>query len=238
MGIYSDYLEKIKENPDYRPIDVENLLSSNYRVATYKVIQEKIDEEKVKKKAAAKRKEKYIDKGLVDSYRELQALLSIYNLEDKIACDILNHKVVSTAWVWDMIRLCQENSNEGRRQVNELCDEIRQQLGKNAVPQINYAVSEVEVRSQLLKQLVDSVLRKLQNGSALDTSQFRNIIKDCAELIRYLQNERYAWADVKVFNDYIERQLGASRGSKSCSNCRGKLYKNIPYCTRCYERNV
>lgn len=237
MGIYSDYLEKIKENPDYRPIDVENLLSSNYRLATYKSIQEKINEEKVKKEAAARRKGRYIDKGLVDSYRELQALLSIYNLEDKTACDILNHKVVSTAWVLDIVKLCQENSNDGRRQVNKLCDEIRQQFAKNAI-KITYVVSEGEVRRQLLKQLIDSVLRKMVSGSVLDTSQCRNIIKDCAELIRYLQNERYAWADVKVFNDYIERQLGASRGSKSCSNCRDKLYKNIPYCTRCYERNV
>ncbi len=238
MGIYSDYLEKIKENPDYRPIDVENILSSNCREETYKSIQEKVNEEKVKKEAAAKRKEKYIDKGLIDSYRELQALLSIYNLEDKTACDILNHDVVRNAWVWDIVKLCQENSNEGRRQVNKLCDEIRQQLGKNAMPKITYVVSEGDVRRQLLKQLIDIVLRKLQNGSALDTSQFRNIIKDCAELIRYLQDERYAWADVKVFNDYIERQLGVSRGSKNCSNCRDKLYKTIPYCTRCYERNV
>ncbi len=238
MGIYSDYLEMLKENPNYKPIDVENLLSSNYRVATYKSIQEKIDEEKVKKEASAKRQERYIDKNLLDNYRELQALLSIYNLEDKTACDILNHDVVRNAWVLDIIKLCQENSNEDRRQVNKLCDEIRKQLGDNAGEKIIYVVCEGDVRSQFLKQLIDIVLRKLQNGSALDTSQCRNIIKDSASLIRYLQDERYAWPDVKVFTDYIERQLGVAKGSRSCSTCKEKLYKNIPYCTKCYERNV
>lgn len=238
MGIYSDYLEKLKENPNYKAIDVENLLSSNCRVATYRAIQERFYEEKVKKEAAAKSRERYVDKGLIDNYRELEALLSIYTLEDKTVCDILNHKVVGTVWVSDILRVFQESSNEARAQVNKLYNEVRTQLGKVAIAKNIYVACEGEVRRQLLRQFIDSVLRKMKNGSALDTSQCRQIIKDSANLIRYLKDERYAWADVKVFTNYIEGQLGAARGAGSCKNCRERLYKNIPYCTNCYERNV
>lgn len=238
MGIYSDYLEKIKENPDYRPIDVENILSSNYRVATYKSIQEKVNEEKIKKEAAAKRKEKYIDKNLLDNYRELQALLSIYNLDDKTACDILNHDIVRNAWVLDIVRLCQENSNDGRRQVNKLCDEIRQQLCKNAMPKITYVVSEGEVRRQLLRRIVISVVALMRGGDMVEVSQCRQIIRDCAHLICYLQNMNCVVADKKIFADYIEKQLGMEKSSFICQNCHEVLYKSIPYCINCYERNV
>ena len=90
----------------------------------------------------------------------------------------------------------------------------------------------------MLKILGSSIGAYLQDSSVvLDTSEFRKVTCDFAEIIRCFEQEQYNQPDKKVVRYHLERDFQMKNSHFKCMNCGEPLLEDIPYCLNCYERN-
>ena len=129
---------------------------------------------------------------------------------------------------------------ELRKSYQAICDlrqKINQQLGEAIVIQFEPPL-ESDIRKNMMKMIGSSIVAYLQDASViLDTSEFRKVVYDFAEIIRCFEQEQYNQPEKKIVRYHLEKDFKMKNGHFKCVNCGSLLLEDIPYCLNCYERN-
>ena len=120
---------------------------------------------------------------------------------------------------------------------NDLRQKINEKLGEIIVVQFEPPM-ETDIRKNMLRMIGSSITAYLQDPSVImDTSEFRKIVSDFAEIIRCFEQEQYNQPDKKVVRYHLEREFNMKNSHVQCVNCGTLMLEDIPYCLNCYERN-
>lgn len=233
MGLISDYLEDNRERGNYGSVDPcmimgydmfpkKNYSSINRDLTRY----DTADEDQ--KKALAEK--------LIRQIAELEQLKLSYLLADKIILEIINQRHLQSTLVKDTLQTVDEQIQTNYQSICGIIAEIDKKLKHPHRAEPKAAV-ETQIRKQMLELIMGGILQYLRDGLILDTSGFRKVVDDCAELIRSLEQENYNTANKKIVQYYIEKHYDIKGGHTVCRNCGSPMKIDIPYCLNCYERN-
>lgn len=129
---------------------------------------------------------------------------------------------------------------ELRKSYQAICDlrqKINHQLGETIVVQFEPPL-ESDIRKNMMKMIGSSIVTYLQDTSViLNTSEFRKVVYDFAEIIRCFEQEQYNQPEKKIVRYYLEKDFKMKNGRFKCANCGSLLLEDIQYCLNCYERN-
>ena len=167
---------------------------------------------------------------------ELERLKAGYLIAEKSILEIINRRRLQSSYMLDMLNALQHQMQDAYRGICKLIMEIDQKVGSKSDTPIELE-NEDSIRVELLNRLIKTIVLHMEKGIFQDTSSFRKVVSDCAELIRYLKNEEYLQSDKMILNYYLSEDMGLKTGHHICKNCRKPLLSNVPYCLNCYERN-
>lgn len=235
MGLYSDYLEECRDRIRTGDLDPCMIIDGGFRgkLSSYQEIYRTLtaysnsnDDQK-----------KLLRQQLVEQSSELETIKIGYLLGEKVVLSVENSGKLQSALVIDTVRMLLEELGKSYRAICDLRQKISQQLGEKTVIQFKSPL-ESDVRKNMMKMIGSSIVAYFQDTSViLDTSDFRKIVYDFAEIIRCLEQEQYNQPEKKIVRYYLEKEYEMKNGHFKCANCGSFLLEDIPYCLNCYERN-
>ncbi len=236
MGLFSDILESNRERGNYGYIDPCMIVSSfNSTYHTFDAYRKKLQEYKetnTDTTTQAKIKQEFIQKSA-----ELESLKAGYLVAEKSILEIVNRQKIQSVYMKDMLNTLLFQLRGAYKAICKLRSEIDKNIGLNMVPTFE-PEDEAAIRNDMLNKLIDTTLHHMEEGTFVDTSMFRKVVSDCAEVIRCLKNEEYRSNDKSVFTYYLMETVGLKPSQHKCRNCGMELLDNTGYCLNCYERNV
>ena len=230
----SDYLEQNREKTGCRDVDPCMILGENLGRYDHADISHLL---KAYQKAftADDRKQRKIQ--LTAKIMELETIKAEYLLEEKMVLTMLNRGILQSLFMQNQAELLGE---ELRKSYHGICDlrmKIDHEIGEHITTEVKIR-SDKELGEKLLHLTITSVLIYLgQKSTYLDTSEFRKIVADMAEWIKFIEKCDFNQPGKKIVRYYLEKEFGLKETQLMCMNCGSKLLEDIPYCFNCYERN-
>lgn len=235
MGIYADILEANREREYLGYIDpcaiMWSFQGTQHRFKKYREKLNQYEPERLSDRQVVEMTEEFCEKSL-----ELERLKAGYLIAEKSVLEIINKGKLQSSYMLDMLNALQHQLQDAYRAICKLRLEIDQKVGLKLDTSIETEDVDI-IRLGLLERLIKTSLLHMEKGIFQDTSSFRKVVSDCAELIRCLKNEDYFQSDKMILNYYLVENMGLKRGHYVCKNCGKPLLINIPYCLNCYERN-
>lgn len=235
MGIYADILESNREREYLGYIDpcaiMWSFQGTQHRFKKYREKLNQYEPEKLSDRQVVEMTEEFCEKSL-----ELERLKAGYLIAEKSVLEIINKGKLQSSYMLDMLNALQHQLQDAYRAICKLRLEIDQKVGLKLDTSIETEDIDI-IRLGLLERLIKTSLLHMEKGIFRDTSSFRKVVSDCAELIRCLKNEDYFQSDKRILNYYLVENMGLKRGHHVCKNCKKPLLINVPYCLNCYERN-
>lgn len=233
MGLFSDYLEECRGKDNY--IDPCMILGKKKKrtkfVSYYKQL------EKLENKNIDELEKNEIREELIHKSSELERLKSEYLICEKTILRAENMIEFLSEFTKDLLKMMCEQYRINYQEICDLRQEIDKKIGMKSL--VDFETNdENDLMKNILKQIINSMLGYMQSGAFGDTSSFRKVINDCAEMIKYFEEEGYSQANKDIFAYYIEREFNIKKVQCTCYNCHKNIYENIPYCLNCYERNM
>ncbi len=235
MGLFSDILEANRERGNGGYIDpcmiMRSLSSNDKRFADYRAELNKYakpnqdDAQKVK-----------IRQDFLQRSSELEKLKVGYLVAEKAVLEIINRGKIRSAYMEDMLDALQFQLRNAYREICKLRAEIDEKFKFETIPEFQPDREET-IRMDILSTLVNTTLHHMEEGTFADTSTFRMVVSDCAEIIRCMEDEDYGISDKAVFSYYLIETVGLKVTQHKCRNCGNPLLNNVGYCLNCYERN-
>lgn len=236
MGLFSDYLEELRSRSAVGDLDPCMIISSNIRnkFKSYYEIRRTLEDYSNNKVYEEKCR---LKKSLIEQSSELEAIKIGYLLGEKIVLSIWNRGNLRSDLMIDTVQLLLSELQKSYHAICDLRLEINKRLGETAAVQFEVP-SEKAIRKNMLNLIGSSIVSYLKDDSViLDTSTFRKVVFDFAEIIRCFKREQYNQPDKKVVHYHLEKEFHLNLGQHRCGNCGSVLLKDIPYCLNCYERN-
>lgn len=237
MGLFADILEANRERGNFGYVDPCMVMGSvmgkhyckfeDYRNELNRYKQSDIDIETQKQI-----KEEFIKKSA-----ELERIKAGYLVAKKNLYEIKKREKIQSAYMNDILETLLSQLRNAYLAICQLRSEIDSKLGFNKVPDFTPESEEI-IRTDLLDKLIRTTLYHMDEGIFTDTSTFRKVVSDCAEIIRCLKKEEYLNTDKSVFSYYLMETVGLKPSQHQCRNCGTSLLNNTAYCLNCYERNV
>jgi hypothetical protein len=235
MGLFADILEANREREYSGYIDpcaiMWSFQGSQHSFKKYRDKLNQYEPERLSDSQVMQIKEEFQEKSL-----ELERLKASYLIAEKSVLEIINRGKLQTSYMLDMLNALQHQMQNAYRAICKLRLEIDQKVGLKLEFSIE-TENEDSIRMGLLERLIKTSLLHMEKGIFQDTSMFRKVVSDCAELIRCLKNEEYLQSDKMILNYYLVENMGLKAGHHVCKNCGKLLLSNVPYCLNCYERN-
>ncbi len=236
MGLYSDYLEQCRSRISSGEIDPCMIMrasrceSNNYN-NYYKKLQ------RFKNINTSQQEKLVIRQEVIEKSLELEQIKVGYLLTEKIILQIENKNLLCSQLIKDIIGVYKEQIHKGYQAICDLRQEIDRHVGKVYISAIKLE-NEERIRKDILERLINSIILYMNEGVIAETSSCRKVVNDCAELIRYMEQEQYSMANKEVVMYYLEKTFKLRKSQHRCVNCHESLYEEVPYCLNCYERNL
>ena len=237
MGIVADSLEKIREM--YPADAIDPCLIALPKKTDYNNEQIKQQLAELSKLSIGSERRYVIRQELMINLSELKRNKVIYLVSEKAIYEIQNLKQPSTMLVNDIIKEFLYQLHQAYNEVCNLIEGISRKIDAQQIPDMSY-ISDDDVRQSVLNCIVNSVLMHMSNCVIADSAEFRKVVTDCANMIRCIGTEKICLEDrdKTVFSRYLENHFEIQKDYHKCSNCGKPLYKDVPYCLNCYERNM
>lgn len=236
MGLISDYLEQCRDRSRAGDLDPCMIISASFRnsVRSYHEITHTLI---TYSKSADDNQKKMLRQQLLDRSAELETIKSGYLLGEKIVLSVWNTGNLHSSLMIDTVKLLLTELRNSYQAICELRQKINRQIGEAIVVHFEPPI-EYDIRKNMLKLIGSSMCTYLRDFSVImDTSEFRKVISDFAEIIRCFEQEQYNQQDKKVVRYYLEKDYAIRNSQHKCVNCGAFLLEDIPYCLNCYERN-
>ena len=236
MGLVSDYLEQCRDRSRTGDLDPCMIIGNTFRskFISYHEINRTLTEYS---KSSNEEQKKILRQQLNKRSSELETIKSGYLLGEKIVLSVWNSGKLQSILIIDTVKLLLEELRKSYQAICALRQKINHQLGETLVVQFEPPV-ETDIRNNIMKMIGSSISTYLQDPSLiLDTSEFRKVICDFAEILRCFEQEQYNQPDKKIVRYYLEKNFNMKNSQFKCANCGTLLLENIPYCLNCYERN-
>lgn len=236
MGLFSDILEANRERGYGGYIDpcmiMGSLCSNNKRFADYRTELNRYKESELDTAQKTKMRQEFLTRS-----SELEKLKAGYLIAEKAVLEIKNRGRIQSVYMKDMLDTLQFQLRNAYRAICQLRSEIDQKFKFEKVPEFQPDCEEA-IRLDILNKLINTTLYHMEDGLFVDTSTFRKVVSDCAEIIRCMKNEEYGISDKSVFSYYLMETVGLKATQHKCCNCGKPLLNNTVYCLNCYERNM
>lgn len=236
MGLFSDILEANRERGYGGYIDPCMIMSSlginNKRFADYRTELNKYKESEPDGAIKERMRQDFLRKS-----SELEKLRAGYLIAEKAVLETINRGKIQSVYMKDMLDTLQFQLRNAYRAICQLRSEIDQKFQFKKIPEFQ-PDREDAIRMDVLNKLINTTLHHMEEGLFVDTSTFRKVVSDCAEVIRCMKNEDYGTSDKSVFSYYLMETVGLKASQHKCCNCGKTLLNNTVYCLNCYERNV
>lgn len=236
MGLFSDILEANRERGYGGYIDPCMIMSSlgtnNKRFADYRAELNKYKESEPDGAIRERMRQDFLQRS-----SELEKLKAGYLIAEKAVLEIINRGKIQSVYMKDMLDTLQFQLRNAYRAICQLRSEIDQKFKFKKIPEFQ-PDREDAIRMDILNKLINTTLHHMEEGMFVDTSTFRKVVSDCAEVIRCMKNEDYGTSDKSVFSYYLVETVGLKASQHKCCNCGKTLLNNMVYCLNCYERNL
>lgn len=236
MGLISDYLEQCRDRGKAGDLDSCMIIGGGFRgklssyheichtLTTY--LNSNSDEQK-----------QLLCQQLIERSSELETIKSGYLVGMNIVLSVLNIGKLQSSLMMETVELLLAEFHKSYQAISELRHKINHQLGETVVIQFEPTL-ESDIRKNMMKMIGSSIVAYLQDSSViLDTSEFRKVVYDFAEIIRCFEQEQYNQPEKKIVRYHLEKDFKMKNGHFKCVNCGSLLLESIPYCLNCYERN-
>lgn len=236
MGLISDYLEQCRDRSKAGYLDPCMIIGSGFRgqFSSYHEISNALtaysnsnnDEQK-----------KLLLQQLTERSSELETIKTGYLLGEKVVLAVSNTGKLQSSLMLDTVELLLAELRKSYQAICDLRQKINHQLGETIVVQFEPPL-ESDIRKNMMKMIGSSIVTYLQDTSViLNTSEFRKVVYDFAEIIRCFEQEQYNQPEKKIVRYYLEKDFKMKNGRFKCANCGSLLLEDIQYCLNCYERN-
>lgn len=236
MGLFSDILEANRERDYSGYIDSCMILSSlktnNKRFADYRAELKKYNKSELDGAIKNRMRQEFLQRSA-----ELEKLKVGYLIAEKAVLKIINRGKIQSVYMKDMLDTLQFQLHNAYNAICQLRSEIDRKFGFKKIPEFQME-SEEAIQLDVLNKLINTTLYHMEAGTFIDTSTFRKVVSDCAEIIRCMKNEEYGISDKSVLSYYLMEIVGLKMSQHTCCNCGKPLLNNMAYCFNCYERNV
>lgn len=236
MGLFSDVLEANRDRGNGGYIDpcmiMSSLETNNKRFAEYLVELDGYTESEPDDTIKEGMRQAFLRRS-----SDLEKLKAGYLIAEKALLEINNRGRIQSDYMKDMLYTLQFQLRNAYRAICQLRFEIDQKFNFQKIPDFQ-ADQEDNIRMDILNKIISTTLHHMEEGFFVDTSTFRKVVSDCAEVIRCMKQEDFGTSDKSVFSYYLMETLGLKEGQYKCRNCGKPLLNNIEYCLNCYERNV
>ena len=236
MGLISDYLEQCRDRSKAGDLDPCMIIGSSFRgkLCSYPEIYRTLTAYSTSSNDEQKQ---LLRQQLTERSSELETIKSGYLLGEKVVLSASNPGKLQSSLIVDTVKLLLAELRKSYQAICDLRQKINHQLGETIIVQFEPAV-ESDIRKNMLKMIGSSIVAYLHDTSViLDTSEFRKVIYDFAEIIRCFEQEQYNQPEKKIVRYYLEKDFKMKNGHLKCVNCGNPLLEDIPYCLNCYERN-
>lgn len=235
MGLFSDILEANRERGYGGYIDPCMIMSSlgtnNKRFADYRIELNRYKESEPDDAFKERMRQEFLQRSA-----DLEKLKAGYLIAEKAILEIINRGKIQSVYMGDMLDTLQFQLRNAYRAICELRSEIDQKFKFKRIPEFQ-PYPEDAIRMDILNKLINTTLHHMEEGLFVETSTFRKVVSDCAEVIRCMKNEDYGTSDKSVFSYYLVEMVGLKVSRHKCRNCGKMLLDNMVYCLNCYERN-
>ena len=236
MGLFSDVLEANRDRGYGGYIDpcmiMTSLETNNQRFEEYLVELNRYTESEPDDSMKERMRQAFLRRSA-----DLEKLKAGYLIAEKAVLEINNRGKIQSDYMKDMLETLQFQLRNAYRAICQLRFEIDQKFNFQHIPDFQ-ADQEDNIRMDILNKIINTTLHHMKEGLFEDTSTFRKVVSDCAEVIRCMKKEDFGTSDKSVFSYYLMETLGLKAGQHKCCNCGKPLLDNIEYCLNCYERNV
>lgn len=236
MGLFSDIIDANRERGYGGYIDpcmiMWSLGSNKKRFADYRTELNRYKASELDTAQKTKMRQEFLTRS-----SELEKLKAGYLIAEKAVLEIKNRGRIQSVYMKDMLDTLQFQLRNAYRAICQLRSEIDQKFKFEKVPEFQPDCEEA-IRLDILNKLINTTLYHMEDGLFIDTSTFRKVVSDCAEIIRCMKNEEYGISDKAVFSYYLMETVGLKATQHKCCNCGKPLLNNTVYCLNCYERNM
>ena len=236
MGLFSDILEENRERGYGGYIDpcmiMSSLETNDKRFAVYRTELNRYKESEPDGAIKERMRQEFLRRS-----SDLEKLKVGYLIAEKAVLEIINRGKIQSVYMNDMLDTLQFQLRNAYRAICQLRSEIDQKFKFKKIPE-SQPEREDNIRRDILNKLINTTLHHMEEGLFVDTSTFRKVVSDCAEVIRCMKNEDYGTSDKSVFSYYLMETVGLKASQHKCCNCGKPLLNNMVYCLNCYERNV
>lgn len=236
MGLISDYLEQCRGKCKAGDLDPCMIIGSNFRgkLSSYHEICRTLT---AYSNSSDDEQKKLFYQQLTDQSSELETIKSGYLLGEKVVLSVWNLGKLQSSLMVDTVKLLLTELRKSYQAICDLRQKINHQLGETIIIQFEPPL-ESDIRKNMMKMIGSSIVTYLQDASViLNTSEFRKVVYDFAEIIRCFEQEQYNQPEKKIVRYYLEKDFKMKNGRFKCANCGSLLLEDIPYCLNCYERN-
>ena len=133
-----------------------------------------------------------------------------------------------------------DNIDKARQANAEMLADILSVLPKGEnITNKDFRVDVAEEKIKILEIMMTATNTVLQDEECnYDVSEFRVLITDCGKLIKALDdNYNTTKLSKTVAQEYYAKQFSLNCSTVRCVYCRHLMFKEIPYCFNCFERN-
>lgn len=236
MGLISDYLEQCRDRSKAGNLDPCMIIGGSFggHLSSYHEISNVLT---TYSNSNNNEQKKLLLQQLTERSSELETIKTGYLLGEKVVLAVSNTGKLQSSLIVDTVELLLVELRKSYQAICDLRQKINNQLGETIVIQFEPPL-ESDIRKSMMKMIGSSIVTYLQDASViLNTSEFRKVVYDFAEIIRCFNQEQYNQPEKKIVRYYLEKDFEMKNGHFKCVNCGSLLLENIPYCLNCYERN-
>lgn len=232
MGLISDYLEQCRDRSKAGDLDPCMIISDSFRGkrSSYHEIYRTLT---AYSNSSNDEQKKLLHQQLTERSSELETIKSGYLLGEKIVLSAWNSGKLQSNLMVDTVKLLLSELRKSYQAICNLRQKINHQLGEAIVIQFEPPL-ESDIRKNMMRMISSSIVAYLQDASVvLDTSEFRKVVYDLAEIARFFEQEQYNQPEKKIVRYHLERDFKMKNGHFKCVNCGSLLLEDIPYCLNC-----
>ena len=171
-----------------------------------------------------------------EKYEKILSLQDNCVYREKLLCYLRNNNSFKTAVVQDVLSEYLTLLCNTRDTLNEVLQHAKQQNISLHHTFIGDEEGETKILLQTLLKTLFYYLSHIANSD--DTRFLQFLFSDMAVLIRLLEPDNKYKFPKEVCRDYYERNFQPSYGIECCENCKMPLYRECPYCFKCFVRKV
>lgn len=245
MGLFSDYLEQLRENSNFDICLVIPYKTAPFQTAVIptfnagRAVKEQLTQNHVWNQAFAEQVKMLLN---AENY-EQQYISSLYLMNRCVfrqnqLRQLLNTYRFKTIEVIDTINEYIELIEHSMEYAHERLVEAKCHIDATKCA-VAYVLDDIAEKSVTLLTLLDSLFYYLSVIANTNDSHFvQAFFEDVSFLIQeILPNQANGKKPKEICKEYFEENFHPTYGIDTCENCGKKLYRECPYCFNCYERN-